>query len=320
MASTHSLPFSSSSRATSTRPAQLPLPSSSTAPSLPPTSTVDSGRTGRTRPLSGTNMGEEATNSAGTASSRPNSPPSAGASPGSPRLRQALSVDTARGASPTFYSFQSQLSPGTTHASGIQPSVSFFRPSRPNQAAPFSPTSGTVLQNLEKVIRRGLSFDSSKRSTSSRANMSMDGPTLENKVPDEERGFGTGSTMNTFPMGAPDSRSVGSRRSPSLHVPSFNPVPPDRRPRLSAVPVLDPATGQPLRNYRRHPSRNKFFLNGRLLTGGDSPLAFIASIVLMLAITGIWFGTTAVWWNKNESPAVVAVGAYLCLITIQVCS
>jgi palmitoyltransferase ZDHHC9/14/18 len=72
-----------------------------------------------------------------------------------------------------------------------------------------------------------------------------------------------------------------------------------------------------MRNYETHPSRNKFFCRGRFLTGGDSPLAFIASLGVTLGITGVWFGTTCVWWWRNESPAVAAVGAYLCLITIS---
>jgi len=38
---------------------------------------------------------------------------------------------------------------------------------------------------------------------------------------------------------------------------------------------------------------------------------------LTLGITGVWFGTTCVWWWRNESPAVAAIGAYLCLITIS---
>ncbi|KIM30972.1 hypothetical protein M408DRAFT_65457 [Serendipita vermifera MAFF 305830] len=72
----------------------------------------------------------------------------------------------------------------------------------------------------------------------------------------------------------------------------------------------------PERNWQVMPSRNKFFFNGHLLTGGDSPLAFIFSISLVLAIGGTWFGTTAVWWWRYESPAVAAVGVYMCLLTI----
>ena len=72
----------------------------------------------------------------------------------------------------------------------------------------------------------------------------------------------------------------------------------------------------PRRNWQEHPSRNTFFFGGRLLTGGDSPLAFLFSISVVLAIGGVWFGTTAVWWWKYKSPAVAAVGAYICLLTI----
>lgn len=74
---------------------------------------------------------------------------------------------------------------------------------------------------------------------------------------------------------------------------------------------------QPVRNWTRHPSRNRFFLDGRLLTGGDAPWAFIASLTVLFAITGVYFGTTAVWWWNNESIAVPIVAAYMTLLTIS---
>jgi palmitoyltransferase ZDHHC9/14/18 len=72
----------------------------------------------------------------------------------------------------------------------------------------------------------------------------------------------------------------------------------------------------PEHNWQQFPSRNTFFLNGRLLTGGDSPLAFLFSLSVALGIGGTWFGTTAVWWWKYESPAVAAVCAYMALLTL----
>jgi palmitoyltransferase ZDHHC9/14/18 len=72
----------------------------------------------------------------------------------------------------------------------------------------------------------------------------------------------------------------------------------------------------PERNWQVFPSQNTFFFNGRLLTGGDSPLAFLFSISVVLGIGGTWFGTTAVWWWRYESPAVAAVGVYMCLLTV----
>jgi palmitoyltransferase ZDHHC9/14/18 len=82
------------------------------------------------------------------------------------------------------------------------------------------------------------------------------------------------------------------------------------------MPILDPTTRKPLRNYQLHPSRNRFFLDGRIMTGGDSPWAFVGSFSLLLTISGVWFGTTAVWWWHNKSPAVAAVSAYVTLITV----
>ena len=42
-----------------------------------------------------------------------------------------------------------------------------------------------------------------------------------------------------------------------------------------------------------------------------------AALVLVLTMTGVYFGTTCVWWWHNESPAVAAVGEYMCLLTIS---
>jgi palmitoyltransferase ZDHHC9/14/18 len=415
MANPHSLPFQSSN--TKKRPAQLPLPSSNTAP--PVTSPTKSAMN-RARPSS---MSEESIKNIFPISSAPNSPFST-----SPRMHNLpLSIDTARAASPTFSSFQSPTAACTTHAGGIQPSASFFRPSKPTHQ-PFSPTSalsGSALKSpppiapqdgdafqlsrlgkhsntsseenmtslddapsiaedaqppancsphqlplnsskrvkhsrepllpiggrvpmspaagtsklpslargildrsvnsgpasasaatsgfrgsIEKVLKRGLSVDSTRRSSSTRANLSLEG-----RVPDEERGFHTGSTVGTFQNIAP---GMHSPRSVSSPMPSFVPVPPGGHPPLAATPVMNPKTGKPLRNYERNKSRNTFFFRGRLLTGGDHPpWAFIGSVLVTLAITGVWFGTTVVWWAQNQSPAIAAVGGYLCLLTIS---
>lgn len=113
-----------------------------------------------------------------------------------------------------------------------------------------------------------------------------------------------------------------SVHSPSLHLRqptsphSFNPYPPDINPPLSATPRLDEKTKRATRNYELLPSRNRFFCEGMFLTGGDSPWAFIGSLVLVFGIAGTWFGTTCVWWWHNESPAVAAIGAYMTLLTI----
>jgi palmitoyltransferase ZDHHC9/14/18 len=88
------------------------------------------------------------------------------------------------------------------------------------------------------------------------------------------------------------------------------------RPPTMTVPVQQKSYG-PERNWQVFPSRNTFFLQGRLLTGGDSPWAFLFSLSLVFGIAGVWFGTTCVWWWKKESPAVAAVGIYMCLLTIS---
>ena len=74
---------------------------------------------------------------------------------------------------------------------------------------------------------------------------------------------------------------------------------------------------KPIRNWSLHPSRNRFFLGGRLLTGGDAPWAFVASLTVVFTIAGVYFGTTAIWWWNNESIAVPIVAAYITLLTIS---
>jgi hypothetical protein len=269
-----SLAFSGPQKSTKiSRAPQLPLPSTHTAISVSSSPNVE---LTRVRPVS------SVTGQTENPLLPSNSALSSTISAASPRLRNVpLSVDTLRTASPTFSNFQQALGSGGTHAGGILPSMSFFRPSKPS-------------------------------------NISMDDHTLEdNKIPDEERGFQTGSTMGTFPTTPPEVPPIGSPRSPRSLGPSFNPVPPDRRPPLSAVPLINSKTGKPIRRYQKHVSQNTFFCGGRFITGGDKPpWAFIGSTLVLCAITGLWFGTTAVWWSRNESPAVAAIGAYLCLIAI----
>lgn len=188
-----------------------------------------------------------------------------------------------------------------------------------------------VRRSFERIfaLRRGLSFESSQNSHTIAS--APETSTFEGKVTDEERGV--------FPPSSPISRYKNSSSPPftqALNVrhssgnppgprsssssspdPSFNPYPPSDDPPLSAVMMLDPKTGKPLRNYQRHSSRNRFFCMGRLLTGGDSPWAFVGSLTLVLAISGLWFSTTCVYWWHHISPAVAAVGAYMTFLTIS---
>ena len=85
----------------------------------------------------------------------------------------------------------------------------------------------------------------------------------------------------------------------------------------SSVPLKHEKSSRYVRNHERISSANRWFLQGRLLVGGDKPWAFIASLTLVFGISGVWFGTTCVWWWHHKSPAVAAVGAYMCLLTIS---
>jgi palmitoyltransferase ZDHHC9/14/18 len=73
------------------------------------------------------------------------------------------------------------------------------------------------------------------------------------------------------------------------------------------------------KNYHDYPSHNIFICGGKLVTGGgDSPFPFIATSILVLGLTGVWFGTTAVfWWHHSPGGiAITVIGAYLALLTI----
>ncbi|KAF7294816.1 Palmitoyltransferase [Mycena indigotica] len=175
---------------------------------------------------------------------------------------------------------------------------------RNGSSGPLSPTR-IVRNSLERVfsLRRGMSFESIRKSTGTRER--ADGRR------DEEHGM----------FDIPSSPYTKTPHSQEHHTPSASPEPsffahtdgPSRMER----PVLDPVTHKPMRNYELHPSRNRWFFQGRILTGGDSPWAFIGSMSLLLAISGTWFGTTAVWWWHNISPAVSIICGYMALITIS---
>jgi len=188
-----------------------------------------------------------------------------------------------------------------------------------------TPTTRLVRNSLDRVlsISRGISFDSIRKSTGTRTPQppSAEGrKTFDSKISDEETGYSPTNYKfsNGRSLDVPTSRNSALLSAPSPSPDSsFIPNPPESNPPISAVPVIDPKTGKPIRRYQRHPSRNKFIFGGRLLTGGDTPWAFVASFGVVLSIAGVWFGTTAVWWWHNQSPAVASVGAYLALLTIS---
>ncbi|KAL7283614.1 hypothetical protein ACG7TL_003049 [Trametes sanguinea] len=184
---------------------------------------------------------------------------------------------------------------------------------------------GRMRDSFDKLFKRGFSFDASRRSPTSPINVGPSGAfgalqprSAEISPVTFDLNVGGTDHSPTSPGHRKHSLSPLQGSSTSLNHASFIATPPTHMdPPRSAVPILDSRTGKPMRNYQLHPSRNRFFLGGRLLTGGDSPWAFVASLVVVLGITGIWFGTTCVWWWLNESPAVAAVGAYMCLLTIS---
>ncbi|KAF5389846.1 hypothetical protein D9757_003654 [Collybiopsis confluens] len=152
------------------------------------------------------------------------------------------------------------------------------------------------------------------------------------KLHDEERGYST-----THFSSLRRHHSTNSSRNPSSLVstryPSRAPaIPAGYKPphseavrtssgndRLFAEPMYAPR-GQIIRRWQLHPSRNRFFFKGHVLTGGDSPWAFIVCFSVVCAITGLWFGTTCQWWWFHEGAGgkvMVCLGGYLSLIVIS---
>ncbi|TEB25960.1 zf-DHHC-domain-containing protein, partial [Coprinellus micaceus] len=77
--------------------------------------------------------------------------------------------------------------------------------------------------------------------------------------------------------------------------------------------------GKLARRYELHGSRNGFFFGGRILTGGDSPWAFIACLCVVFGFAGLWFGTTGVWWwrEAGRARAIVIVCTYMAAVVIS---
>lgn len=117
-----------------------------------------------------------------------------------------------------------------------------------------------------------------------------------------------------------DQDTYGARKSPS-HISSRSPSPGaasfdySNEKDLTHVP-RDP----PIKRWSLHPSRNRFFLGGRILTGGDAPWAFIGALSIVLGMAGVYSSTTAVWWWRNQGvggKVLVVITAYFSLVTIS---
>lgn len=163
--------------------------------------------------------------------------------------------------------------------------------------------------SLEVVfnLRRGISFDSLRKPTSA----GNRGAVRREKQVDEEVAM-----QDTLPTKTSSTTARYSVSDPAP-IPALTMKSSEKRdPGLFAVPIIDPDTKRPVRNYELHPSRNRFFFGGRILTGGDSPWAFIGAFSTVMIVSGSWYGNTAIWWWKEQSPAVVIIVAYMTLIVI----
>ncbi|KAI0054010.1 hypothetical protein FA95DRAFT_1551803 [Auriscalpium vulgare] len=182
-------------------------------------------------------------------------------------------------------------------------------------------SAGARVRDSFERFRKGLSLEMVRR-LSHNGSQNNSPVTAEARFVDNMSTVGTSNGRTTFETKQFDEDEVFKIErplpSPPRAVPdSYVPFPPQDGPLLSAVPRRDGKNVRYVRNYELHPSSNRWFWKGRLLTGGDTPWAFIGTFALVLGISGVWFGTTCVWWWHNESPAVAIVGAYLCLLTIS---
>ncbi|PIL24241.1 transcription factor [Ganoderma sinense ZZ0214-1] len=213
---------------------------------------------------------------------------------------------------------------------GLPMQTSAPRPTIVTQTGPYGRSDSNVSAgarmrgSFEKLFKRPFSFDRSPSSPVSPGPSGAFNPIQTRSAEVSPITFELGvngpalDRSPTSPGHRKHSLSPLQGSATSINHASFIATPPSHMdPPLSATPIVNKATGKPVRRYELHPSRNRFFLGGRILTGGDSPWAFIGALTVVLTITGVYFGTTCVWWWNNESPAVAAVGAYMCLLTIS---
>lgn len=73
------------------------------------------------------------------------------------------------------------------------------------------------------------------------------------------------------------------------------------------------------RRYKEFENKQvTWFFGGRMMTGGDSPLSFIISIILVLGIAGVWVGTTGVWLWKHGTHYGLPSGAGIAICIVFV--
>ena len=201
-------------------------------------------------------------------------------------------------------------------------SLSIYAPSQLNTTT--TPTTPSRMRSsLDKVFKKRLSVESARRSVSGLGHTPTQesAPRIETPTTDGRLTFEMKSADIEFaPVVVENTRknTILGSQSPNSHDHRgcFTPTPPAGGLDLRNVPVTDGGK-RPTRKWTLHPSQNRFLFGGRALTGGDAPWAFVASVTVVLAIAGVYFGTTAVWWWKNESIAIPIVAAYMTLLTIS---
>lgn len=202
-------------------------------------------------------------------------------------------------------------------------SLSIYAPSQLNTISTPTPTTPSRMRNsFDKVFKKRLSVESVRRSVSGLGHTPTQesAPRIETPTTDGRLTFDMKSADIEFAPVAENTRknTFLASQSPTSHDHRgcFTPTLPAGGLDLRNVPMTD-GDKKPLRKWTLHQSKNRFFFNGRLLTGGDTPWAFVASLTVVFSIAGVYFGTTAIWWWHNEGVVVPVVAAYMALLTIS---
>jgi len=201
------------------------------------------------------------------------------------------------------------------HAGGIQPSASFFRPLRPT-----TPPDDVPLASFER--ERDHSNEDEESPSPFQQTFSLRRtvkPSREPLLPLPATASSPRQPKASFDSSSQQQHTTRRNTAATTTTTTFEPHPPEKNPPLASVPLLHPS-GKPIRKYESHPSHNRFFLGGRILTGGDTPYAFLITVLLALFLSSLWFGTTGVWWWRNEGgggKVLVAFAIYLSGVTLS---
>lgn len=82
---------------------------------------------------------------------------------------------------------------------------------------------------------------------------------------------------------------------------------------------ITPGTQKRTRKYKfLENKQTTWFLGGRVMTGGDTPWSIMMTITAILALTGVWMGTTGVWLCQHGTEYGLAKGGGIAIVIVLV--